>query len=101
MRELFSVYHALPTYLKRNIDEILVSPTPSSIIIAGFIAGGVVRGVLVGILILLVSLLFSNFLPYQRFSARISWLLGCSAFDKHFHSSELHSRAYWYQLVSP
>ena len=46
-------------FFSRNIDEILVSPTPPYIIIAGFIASGIVRGVIVGFLVLLVSLFFA------------------------------------------
>lgn len=46
-------------FFSRNIDEILVSPTPPSVIIAGFIASGVVRGVIVGALVLIVSLFFA------------------------------------------
>lgn len=46
-------------FFSRNIDEILVSPTPPSVIIAGFIASGVIRGMLVGILVLIVSLFFA------------------------------------------
>lgn len=45
-------------FFSRNIDEILVSPTPPSIIIAGFVGGGIVRGVSVGALVLLVSVFF-------------------------------------------
>lgn len=45
-------------FFSRNIDEILVSPTPPSIIIAGFVGGGIVRGVSVGALVLLVSAFF-------------------------------------------
>ena len=44
----------------RGIDEILVSPTPPWLLIAGFISGGVVRGVLVGTIILLVSVFFTG-----------------------------------------
>ena len=44
----------------RGIDEILVSPTPPWLLIAGFISGGVVRGVLVGAIVLLVSILFTG-----------------------------------------
>lgn len=47
-------------FFARSIDEILVSPTPPWVMIAGFISGGVVRGVLVGTIVLLVSLLFTN-----------------------------------------
>ncbi len=46
-------------FFSRNIDEVLVSPTPPSVIIAGFIASGVVRGMMVGALVLLVSLFFA------------------------------------------
>lgn len=46
-------------FFNRTIDEILVSPTPPSIIVAGLILGGIVRGIIVGILVLIVSLFFS------------------------------------------
>jgi ABC-2 type transport system permease protein len=44
----------------RGIDEILVSPTPPWLLIAGFISGGVVRGVLIGTIVLLISLFFTG-----------------------------------------
>ncbi len=44
----------------RGIDEILVSPTPPWLMIAGFVSGGIVRGVLVGALVLLISLFFTG-----------------------------------------
>jgi ABC-2 type transport system permease protein len=46
-------------FFSRNIDEILVSPTPPWLLIAGYISGGVVRGLLVGLLVLIVSLIFA------------------------------------------
>jgi len=45
---------------QRNIEEILVSPTPEWIMIAGYVLGGVVRGVVVGIMVFLVSLFFAH-----------------------------------------
>jgi ABC-2 type transport system permease protein len=47
-------------FFGRSIDEILVSPTPPWVLVAGYVAGGVVRGVMVGVLVLLVSLFFTN-----------------------------------------
>jgi ABC-2 type transport system permease protein len=47
-------------FFARSIEEILVSPTPPWIIIAGFTGGGVIRGVLVGALVLVVSLFFTG-----------------------------------------
>ncbi len=47
-------------FFGRSIDEILVSPTPAWVLVAGYVAGGVIRGVLVGLLVLVVSLLFTS-----------------------------------------
>lgn len=51
-------------FFARSIEEILVSPTPPWLLIAGFVSGGIIRGVLVGTIVLLVSLLFTHlYLP--------------------------------------
>lgn len=42
------------------VEEILVSPTPNYIILAGFVGGGVARGVLVGLVVTLLSLFFTE-----------------------------------------
>jgi ABC-2 type transport system permease protein len=47
-------------FFMRTIDEILVSPTPPWIIIAGFVTTGLVRGMSVGILVLIVALFFTH-----------------------------------------
>jgi len=47
-------------FFMRSIDEILVSPTPPWIMIAGFVGGGIVRGTIVGTLVLLVSVFFTG-----------------------------------------
>ena len=51
----------------RNIDEMLVSPMPDWLVIAGFISGGVMRGLLVGFFVLLVSLFFSHLAIFNIF----------------------------------
>ena len=45
---------------QRNIEEMLVSPMPSYIILLGFVAGGVARGLAVGAVVTVVSLFFSD-----------------------------------------
>ncbi len=45
---------------QHSIEEILVSPTPSWLILAGYVGGGVARGILVGLAVTLVSLFFSD-----------------------------------------
>jgi len=47
-------------FFGRSIDEILVSPTPPWVLVAGYVAGGVIRGVVVGLLVLSVSLFFTH-----------------------------------------
>jgi len=49
----------------RNIDEMLVSPMPDWLVIAGFVSGGVMRGLIVGFFVLLVSLFFSHLAIYN------------------------------------
>jgi len=45
---------------QRNIEELLVSPVPNYLILAGFIGGGLARGLSVGIAVTAVSLFFSH-----------------------------------------
>ncbi|HEV3245339.1 MAG TPA: ABC transporter permease [Candidatus Paceibacterota bacterium] len=47
-------------FFARSIDELLVSPMPPWLMIAGFVSGGVIRGVLVGAIVLLVSVFFTS-----------------------------------------
>lgn len=43
---------------QRNIEELLVSPTPNWVIIAGYTFGSVLRGILVGLIVFIISFLF-------------------------------------------
>ena len=45
----------------KNIEEMIISPLPNYIILAGYISGGVARGVTVGITVTGVSMFFSDF----------------------------------------
>ncbi len=47
-------------FFARNINEILVSPTPAWALIVGYATTGVIRGVIIGVLVLSVSLLFTH-----------------------------------------
>lgn len=44
----------------KSIEEMLVSPMPSLVILLGFVLGGTLRGLMVGSLILFVSLFFTH-----------------------------------------
>ena len=45
---------------QRSIEELLVSPMPNWIIVAGYVTGGVLRGVIVGVLVFIVSIFFTQ-----------------------------------------
>ncbi|MBP6860361.1 MAG: ABC transporter permease [Candidatus Pacebacteria bacterium] len=44
----------------RTIDEVLVSPMPNWVVMAGFVSGGILRAGLVGILVTVTSLFFTH-----------------------------------------
>jgi ABC-2 type transport system permease protein len=46
------------TKFQRNIEELLVSPTPNWVMVLGYISGGMTRGISVGLLVSVVSLFF-------------------------------------------
>ena len=46
------------TKFQRNIEELLVSPTPDWVMVLGYVSGGMIRGLCVGMLVSLVSLFF-------------------------------------------
>ena len=46
---------------QKNIEEMIISPLPNYIILAGYISGGVARGVTVGVTVTAVSMFFSDF----------------------------------------
>jgi len=45
---------------QHHVEELLISPVPNWIILAGYVGGGVARGVAVGIAVTLVSLFFTD-----------------------------------------
>jgi ABC-2 type transport system permease protein len=46
---------------QRNIEELLVSPTPNWIILVGYVIGGMSRGLGVGLIVTVISLYFADF----------------------------------------
>lgn len=45
---------------QKSVEELLVSPTPNSLILLGYVAGGVARGMIVGVVVTLVAMFFSD-----------------------------------------
>jgi ABC-2 type transport system permease protein len=52
------VFSFFSTKFQRNVEELLVSPTPYSIILFGYVLGGVFRALFTGSLVFLVSFFF-------------------------------------------
>ncbi|MGR9071978.1 MAG: ABC transporter permease [Gammaproteobacteria bacterium] len=48
------------TKFQRHIEELLVSPVPNWVILAGYVCGGITRGVMVGAVVIVISLLFTD-----------------------------------------
>ena len=57
----------------KHIEELLVSPLPNWLIVAGYAAGGLLRGLLVGAAVTVVSLVFAH-LQVQH---PLSWSAPC------------------------
>ena len=69
------------TKFQRNIEELLVSPTPNWVIILGYVSGGMTRGLSVGILVSLVSLFFVRLPMYSIFYTVLFALLTSFVFS--------------------
>lgn len=56
---------------QNHIEELMVSPVPNYIILAGYVVGGAARGLFVGLIVTLVSLIFTK-LTVQHIGITIS-----------------------------
>lgn len=59
---------------QRSVEEMLVSPMPDWVLLAGFVAGGVARGLAVGLIVTVLSLFFTD-LAVQNLFIVISVIL--------------------------
>lgn len=64
-----------------NIEELLVSPTSSSVILLGYICGGIARGVCVGSVVLLVTLFFTHLTIHHPGIMLMSILIASALFS--------------------
>lgn len=64
---------------QRSIEEVLVSPAPDYIILAGYVLGGVARGLSVGVLVTLLALAFTSLSVHSWF-VTISFVVMTSIF---------------------
>lgn len=48
------------TKFQRSVEEMLVSPMPNYVVLAGFVLGGIARGLCVGFIVTVIALLFAD-----------------------------------------
>ena len=65
----------------RYIEELLISPAPNWVILAGYVAGGVARGLVVGTAVMLVSLLFTHIQIHNALVTLLICLLTATLFS--------------------
>ena len=65
----------------RAVEEMLVSPMPNWVILAGYVIGAVVRGLAVGTLVLAVALFFTSLHLKHPLIALLAILLGSVIFS--------------------
>ena len=65
---------------QRFLEEIMVSPLPSWVIVAGYVGGGMVRGLMVGAVVTVVSLLFTHLAVHHWFAMLAAALLTSAIF---------------------
>ena len=64
----------------RHVEELLVSPMPNWVILAGYVAGAVLRGLVVGAIVLLIAMLFTKVRIPHPFVTLTTVLLGATIF---------------------
>lgn len=66
---------------QRNIEELLVAPVPTHVVIAGYVGGGVARGICVGMLVTSISLFFVPLHVYAWWAIVLTLLLTAVLFS--------------------
>lgn len=66
---------------QRNIEELLVAPVPTHVVIAGYVGGGVARGICVGILVTAISLFFVPLVIHSWWVIALTLLLTAILFS--------------------
>ncbi|MGG6463004.1 ABC transporter permease [Solilutibacter silvestris] len=65
----------------RHIEELLVSPMPNWVMLAGYVAGAVLRGLMVGAIVLVIAMFFTHVRVPHPLVTIASVLLGATIFS--------------------
>ena len=64
-----------------NLDEMIVSPMPEWVIIAGYVTAGIIRGLIIGLLVLGTALFFTHLTIYSIGAVLAAFILTCVLFS--------------------
>ena len=64
-----------------SLDELLVSPMPDWVVIAGYVTAGIVRGIIIGALVLLTALFFTHLTIVNLAALLLAFVLTCTLFS--------------------
>lgn len=64
----------------RHVEELLVSPMPSWVILGGYVAGAVLRGLMVGAIVLVIAMFFTHVRVPHPFVTLSTVILGATIF---------------------
>ena len=65
----------------RHVEELLVSPMPSWVILGGYVAGGVLRGLMVGAIVLVIAMFFTHVRMPHPLVTVLTVFLGATIFS--------------------
>ncbi|BDU18516.1 ABC transporter permease [Lysobacter auxotrophicus] len=65
----------------RHVEELLVSPMPSWVILTGYVAGAVLRGLMVGAIVLVIAMLFTKVRMPHPLITLTTVILGATIFS--------------------
>ena len=65
----------------RHVEELLVSPAPAWVVLAGYVAGGVLRGLMVGAIVFAIAMIFTRVQVPHPLVMLSSMVLGATIFS--------------------
>ncbi len=69
------------TKFQKHIEELLISPIPNWVILAGYVCGGITRGILVGLVVTAIALFFSPIEMYNIWITTAVFILTATLFS--------------------
>ena len=66
---------------QKNLEEMMVSPMPDWVVVAGYVTAGIIRGCVTGLLVLATALFFTHIVIYNALIVLAAFILTCVLFS--------------------